>query len=148
MSRIPRSPSGYRALAVSLAVVAGLGIGALAASAAIGDVSHTPPAPSGAATTAWPTNAEGLTYGSAALAGSPQDEPDLIEAEATNGKIGYVLRSDLEGPEPATPQEALQQQAAFAERDQLIPVYKSDGITAIGVFVVTHDPDAGVVPTE
>ncbi|MBC7292680.1 MAG: hypothetical protein H5T84_01010 [Thermoleophilia bacterium] len=71
------------------------------------------------------------------MARSPQDEPDLILAEATNGKVGYVLRTELEGQEPGSPQEALAQQAAQAGKNRAIPVYESDGKTVIGVFIVT-----------
>lgn len=86
--------------------------------------------------TKWPRNASGMTYGSGLDAQSPQDEPDLIKVEATNGKVGYSLRTDLEGPEPKTPQEALRIQAARAGTAQEIPVYLSDGITKVGVFVI------------
>ena len=86
--------------------------------------------------TKWPRNASGMTYGSGLDAQSPQDEPDLIKVEATNGKVGYSLRTDLEGPEPKTPQEALRIQAARAGTAQEIPVYLSDGITNVGVFVI------------
>jgi hypothetical protein len=123
--------------------VAGLAIGVVVASSALGDEVDRPPAPSGSATTDWPTNADGLSFGSAARATSPQDEPDLIQAEATNGKVGYVLRTDLEGKEPLTPEEALLLQSAQAGKDTVIPVYKADGRTRIGVFVVSHDDGAG-----
>ncbi len=83
----------------------------------------------------YPTNAKGQTYGP----NLPMvEEPDLIKVQATNGKIGYVLRTDLEGPAPTTPQQALSQQAALAGKDQAIPVYESDGTTPIGVLVVEH----------
>jgi len=86
--------------------------------------------------TNWPRNASGMTYGSGLDAQSLQDEPDLIKVEATNGMVGYSLRTDLEGPEPKTPQEALRIQAARAGTAQEIPVYLSDGITKVGVFVI------------
>jgi hypothetical protein len=84
----------------------------------------------------WPLNASGLTYGSSAAAVSPQGEPDLIMAEATNGKAGYVYRSDLEEPAPSSLQEALRIQAARAGTWREIPVYLVDGSTKIGVFVI------------
>ncbi len=85
-------------------------------------------------TSKWPTNARGLTYGPGPNALSPQDEPDLVLATATNGKDGYVLATDLEGPTPSSPEEALAWQAARAGKAWVIPVYQSDGITQIGVF--------------
>ena len=47
--------------------------------------------------TIWPTNEQGQTYGSAGLAKSPDDEPDLI-AVASDGKKGYCYKADLDGP--------------------------------------------------
>ena len=55
-------------------------------------------------------NADGLTYGSAAEAKTPEEEPDLIAVEATNGKIGYVFKTDLEyaeGDYISNPDEAI-----------------------------------------
>ena len=86
--------------------------------------------------TKWPRNASGMTYGSGLDAQSLQDEPDLIKVEATNGKVGYSLRTDLEAPDPSTPEEAVRLQAARAGTSQEIPVYLSDGITKVGVFVI------------
>jgi hypothetical protein len=87
-------------------------------------------------TSQWPKNAQGLTYGSGSDSMTPQDEPDLILVGATNGKVGYVLRTDLEGQASKSPQEALSQQAAQAGKDRVIPVYESDGTTKIGVFII------------
>ena len=86
--------------------------------------------------TNWPRNASGMTYGSGLDAQSLQDEPDLIKVEATNGTVGYSLRTDLEAPDPSTPEEAVRLQAARAGTSQEIPVYLSDGITKVGVFVI------------
>ncbi len=54
------------------------------------------------------------------------------------------LRTDLEGPQPKTPEEALRKQAEQAGRTRVIPVYKSDGTTKIGVFVL--EPAPSVTP--
>jgi len=86
------------------------------------------------ATTNWPRNASGQTYGSGLFARSLEDEPDLIRVEATNRRVGYSLRTDLEDPDPKSPQEALRLQAARDGRSRWIPVYLSDGATKIGVF--------------
>lgn len=82
------------------------------------------------------TNASGLTYGSSLWATRPEDEPDLIAAEATNGKAGYVYATDLEGPEPSSPAEALAQQAANMGKTRTIPVYEANGRTVIGEFII------------
>jgi len=86
--------------------------------------------------TDWPVNAQGQTYGSSAGAASAPDEPDLVLAQATNGRVGYVLATDLEGPMPASPEEALAWQAASAGKTRVIPVYLADGVTIIGEFQV------------
>ena len=125
-----------RRLIVCAALLAGLVLGAVAGSIAFASSSGVPLAAAGPATTNWAKNTHGRTYGSAFSAKSLQDEPDLIEVAATNGSIGYALRSDLEGPMPTSPQEALRQQAAQAGKSETIPVYQSDGTTKIGVFVI------------
>ena len=58
------------------------------------------------------TNSDGLTYGSSSDATSLETEPDLIFAYATNGKLGYVFKTDLEGPMPQNPEEAVAMQTA------------------------------------
>ena len=75
-------------------------------------------------------NQSGETYGSALF--SPE-EPDLVAAVATNGLEGYVRRADLEGPVPASPEEAL---ASQEDLPPSIPVYKEDGETTIGEFMI------------
>jgi len=123
---LPGAHLTRRAMIVSLATVVVLVVGFSAIAIASTRDSATN----------WSRNASGMTYGSGLDARSPQDEPDLIKVEATNGKVGYSLRTDLEGPEPKTPQEALRIQAARAGTAQEIPVYLSDGITKVGVFVI------------
>jgi hypothetical protein len=78
-------------------------------------------------TTAWGTNANGQTYGVPNVHGSP----DLTSALATNGKQGYLFASDLlalDGPGS-------------------VNVYKSDGETVIGEFVIEQAPDIPVDET-
>jgi hypothetical protein len=57
-------------------------------------------------------NDSGFTYGSALDAPSPELEPDLISAWATNETLGYVYKADLEKAqmpyEPKNPEEAVQ----------------------------------------
>jgi len=131
-----RSPV-IRNVLIAAAVIVGLAVGVLGGIALAND-SGSPSAPARDTVTNYPKNGQGLTYGSDSHAKSPQDEPDLILATATNGQDGYVLRTDLEEPMPATPQEALKRQAAQAGKDRVIPVYQLDGTTQIGVFVIGH----------
>ncbi len=86
-------------------------------------------------------NDRGETYGVEGAGGTP----DLIAAIATNGRQGYVRRSDLDAAQgdPASPEEALAWQAQHAGDVVYIPVYSLDGETVIGRFRVgdgTADP--------
>lgn len=89
----------------------------------------------------FPRNARGETYGSGAAAGpglvTPWSEPDLILAQSVDGTIGYVMRTDLEGPQPKTPQEAIAlTKYNLAHPTREIPLYAVDGKTIIGNFIV------------
>lgn len=92
----------------------------------------------------YPKNAHGLTYGSAANANSPGNEPDLIKVVASNGKEGYVYRTQLEPQTtPTNPAQAVaQQQARAANAVKAIPVYAADGTTVIGSFVMSNSVTA------
>lgn len=88
-------------------------------------------------------NAGGLTFGSAADAPSPDQEPQLILAQATNGKEGYVKKSELDeangsaaAAEFSSPEEALKWQASLINEVVKIPVYDVDAKTVIGEFEV------------
>jgi hypothetical protein len=77
------------------------------------------------------TNANGETFG----VESDEYVPDLVLAQATNGKTGYVRRSELEAAgvsTPVSPAHAATLEPSPAE----VPVYESDGETIIGVFAV------------
>lgn len=82
-------------------------------------------------TSAWGTNADGLTYGVPNAGGTP----DLVAVIATNGKAGYVYAKDLAEPAPTNPSQALQQQNQPTITIHL-PVYDADGKTEIGQFDV------------
>jgi len=87
------------------------------------------------AAASFPRNLHGLTYGSGLDAISPKNEPDLMQAFATNGKLGYVMRVDLESqPLPSSPAQALAIQRARTGAGKFVPVYNVDGTTQIGVF--------------
>ena len=55
------------------------------------------------------TNADGLTYGSAADVPQGAKQLDMITAVATNGKTGYIYTKDLDAARPmaANPEEAV-----------------------------------------
>lgn len=86
------------------------------------------------ARTAYKTNADGQTYGTAGGApGGPVNEPDLVAVIASNGRQGYVYATQLNGPTPTSPAEAV---AESNQAARIIPVYESDGKTKIGQFKV------------
>ncbi|KXG74030.1 Regulatory protein BlaR1 [Fervidicola ferrireducens] len=76
-------------------------------------------------------NEYGETYGPAIYAEVLGEEPDLIAAEGIDGTLGYVRSSDLNSPEPRTPEEAVALNKLGAK---LIPLYDKDGRTVIGQF--------------
>lgn len=135
----------------AVAVVVGAAIG-LVGGAAFAQVVLVPagvateeggvPAP--AATPEYPINATGQTYGSLNDSVPPEDEPDLILVQATNGNEGYVLRETLDqvtGANVSSPEEAIawQQHQEAAAWDRItIPVFESDGVRQIGFFEVTR----------
>jgi hypothetical protein len=88
-------------------------------------------------TTPWEVNSNGQTYG----VENGRGTPDLISAIATNGRVGYVKRTQLNVADGTTaakrftsPAQALKWQKARAGKTFHIPVYKSNGTTVIGHF--------------
>ncbi|GBG07209.1 hypothetical protein PAT3040_01757 [Paenibacillus agaridevorans] len=84
----------------------------------------------------YPENENGQTYGSDADATSPETRPDLIRAIGEDGIEGYVLKKDLDGELPKTPEEAIAKQNSRSPGGRDIPLYDVDGETVIGVFHV------------
>lgn len=94
----------------------------------------------------FPRNEHGMTYGLAADAPTPGYMPDLVAATATNGKAGYVRRTELETAEgsAANPSEAVKKMKnlerataeAFAESvsDQLGVPVPADTERAVGAI--------------
>ncbi|MFC5604420.1 metal ABC transporter substrate-binding protein [Sporosarcina koreensis] len=83
----------------------------------------------------YPINDNGQTYGpNMGDATITLGEPDLLSAKGENGKIGYVKKVDLEGPQPRTPAEAVRLTKEAKPRE--IPLYDVDGETIIGKFIV------------
>ena len=97
----------------------------------------------------WATNARGETYG----VWNQDGTPDLVAVVIDQGELqGYVKASDLNcasGLDAVhSPTEALAWDKSSEDRDISVPVYKSDGTTVIGTFVMddaTH-PGARTVP--
>lgn len=84
--------------------------------------------------TNFPMNEFGESYGSAKDV--PYEKlPDLIKAIGIDGKQGYVRKTELEGPNPKTPEEALALQAKD-NTDRYINVYESDGKTIIDKYKI------------
>jgi hypothetical protein len=84
----------------------------------------------------WGINASGQTYGTVNYSGTP----DLVAAVATNGRSGYVYATELMGPQPTTPSQAL---ASEHSAPRTVTVYESDGKTPIGQFTVATGGDLG-----
>lgn len=82
----------------------------------------------------YPKNKNGQTYGSATDATSPETRPELISAIGVDGKKGYVLKKDIDGEQPKSPEEAIAKQNSRSPGGLDIPLYDVDGKTIIGVF--------------
>jgi len=98
-------------------------------------------------TTAWGSNAKGDTYG----VQNENGTPDLIAVIATNGNSGYAYKTDLEEADGTaamktfkSPQDALDWQKARSGKSFPVPVYKVDGKTVIGEFVIGNGHVEGV----
>ena len=133
-----RRPRRRRRLIVA-AVAAVAAIAALIGGAALAGAfdagSPTPwPEPPLPAESVYPTNAAGQTYGG----DKPLvTEPDLVKILATNGKVGYSLKSDVyPSPGGRMTAEAAAEMTKRSLRGYTVPVYESDGVTQIGVFQV------------
>jgi hypothetical protein len=98
----------------------------------------------------WTTNARGETYGVMSQGGFP----DLVAVVIDRGKLqGYVKANDLNCAMSLgavhSPTEALAWDKASEDRHISVPVYKSDGTTVIGTFVIygaSTRPGARTVP--
>jgi hypothetical protein len=93
----------------------------------------------------WGMNASGQSYGTANQNGIP----DLVAAQATNGRSGYVYAYQLYPPAPKTLKQALAENNSPPTK---MTVYESDGKTAIGEFISGNGPadtatNASTIPT-
>ena len=85
-------------------------------------------------------NDDGQTFGS--LKGVLDlDAPDLIQAVASDGTEGFVLKTDLIEPLPADPQEAVRL-SEVKRSDRTIPLYDRSGKNILGWFVVHRNSQA------
>ncbi|GIO99922.1 hypothetical protein J14TS5_50080 [Paenibacillus lautus] len=84
----------------------------------------------------YPKNKNGQTNGSSADAASLETEPELISAIGVDGTAGYVLKKDLDGEQPKSPQDAIAIQNSRSPGDRAIPLYDVEGATVIGAFHV------------
>jgi hypothetical protein len=90
-------------------------------------------------------NENGESYGSAARATSIETEPDLIAVVGVKGLEGYVKKSDLYRDDPQTAEEMEYYMAeVFGKGPRYIPVYESDGKTAIDEFMIGVPPSKEV----
>lgn len=128
------------AIALSAGVASGTAIGSIQPTAA------PPPTPE---PVVYPENADGLTFGSVMDASSPDSEPDLILVEATNGREGYVYKTDLDqadgtaaartfkSPDEAVAWQQERDTRALREGHPTVAVYDRDGKTVIGEFEIS-----------
>jgi hypothetical protein len=84
----------------------------------------------------YPTNANGMTYGS----GMGDQDPDLIAAYGTHGQFGYVLATDVYQPIPAG------LHVGEVGHPHSITLYAKDGVTTIGVYRIRRG--SGGTPTD
>ncbi|BCW47850.1 hypothetical protein StoSoilB13_01920 [Arthrobacter sp. StoSoilB13] len=75
------------------------------------------------APTEWKINAKGESYG---VEVPGREAPDLLAVIATNGAKGYVYSDQMNGTDPASPEEAARN---LPRHQREIPVYLSDGTT-------------------
>lgn len=78
-------------------------------------------------------NENGQTYGK--MAENSNEEPDLIETTASNGKTGYIKATDID-KYGGGDINSLEEAKKYMKNDKpvRIPVYKSDGESVIGYF--------------
>jgi hypothetical protein len=131
--------SGIFTIGIALAIGLLAGSLSLGAISAIADSDNSNVAPN------YKVNAHGQTYGTN-MASTSVQFPDLIQAQGTDGTIGYIKKADLDKDQPQNPQEAvaymekMKNAPAYSE----IPLYASDGDTVIGKFEVFNSAsDAG-----
>lgn len=98
----------------------------------------------------YPRNDLGETYGSALLLAARRQgygfTPVLIAAVGTDGVHGYVREADL-NPYLDTRKDAVEYMSKL-EENRVIPLYKEDGKTVIGTFVLDGSFTSGTTDKE
>lgn len=139
---MPISRIAGRATA-GIALAAAMGIAGGVAFAAVMGTGDTPPADQ---RPNYAVNSRGESYGSSAIASSPDLEPDLILVVTDQGPEGYVRKTDLDPPDFKSPAEAIAWQTnRDAAGPQVLSVFRSDGVSKVGTFTLT--PGDGVLTT-
>jgi hypothetical protein len=97
------------------------------------------------ATSDFPLNASGQTYGSDSAANTAEEMPDLIAVVGDDGTQGFILKSDLLTAEPeslSSPEAALAWQRQI-QRDGApqLAVYDVSGKNRIGTFSLVLGSD-------
>lgn len=64
--------------------------------------------------------------------------PELIAAVGDNGIEGYVRNNDLQGPQPSSPEEAVE----LSGQERVIPLYAADGVTVVDHYTISSGESA------
>ncbi len=84
------------------------------------------------ATRDFPTNSQGQTYGSDADAETLAQSPDLVAVAGDHGVGGYVLKEELAGPVPTSPEEA----GRLSGEPLVLNVYDREGQKVVDTFTL------------
>lgn len=89
------------------------------------------------ATRDFPKNSHGQTYGSDAEAETLAESPDLVAVAGDHGVGGYVLKADLAGPTPDSPEEA----GRRSGESVVLKVYDQEGEKVVDTFTLLAPAD-------
>lgn len=92
------------------------------------------------ATSNFPKNSSGMTYGSDSEAVEPSEMPDLIAVASDEGRLGFIRKIDLLEADPGnfpSPEAALEWQTQLlASGPPVLQVYDLEGAEQIGTFTL------------
>jgi hypothetical protein len=100
-----------------------------------------PPARAVVATPPFPTNQNGMSFGSGSDVDANNPGPDLLAAYGTNGVFGYIRATDRERAHGQQPRGLPVDPAETPIEGVDIPLYAEDGVTALGTFTVSTGTD-------
>ena len=89
------------------------------------------------ATRDFPTNSHGQTSGTDADAETLAESPDLVAVAGDHGRGGYVLKEDLAGPTPNSPDEA----GRRSGESVVLKVYDQEGDKVVDTFTLLAPAD-------